>query len=92
MSALEDVAFCKGCCDQTVHTLLAQGRLECQTCHEVRDAGPNQMWADPTTPPDCPLCGGRGWPEGRPDLDCYGCDGLGVARPGYLPLPIEETP
>lgn len=88
MSDLEDVAFCNACCDHTVHHLLAAGRLECQVCHEVRDAAPSQRPADVP----CPLCEGRGWPADRPDLDCYGCDATGVARPVYLPTPIEGEP
>lgn len=86
-------AWCCVCGEQTLHYVLAQGRLQCTEdgCNEVRDGGPNELWPAEEPPPPCPLCAGRGWVEARPDLDCYGCDGLGVARPGYLPTPIEET-
>lgn len=84
-------AFCAVCGEQTLHYVLAQGRLECTEdgCGETRDGGPNELWPPDDPQPPCPLCDGRGWTETRPDLDCYGCDATGVARPGYLPTPIE---
>lgn len=86
-------AWCAVCGETTAHFILAQGRGECSTdgCGETRDIGVNAEWpADGA--PACPLCEGRGWPAERPDLDCYGCDATGVARPGYLPTPIEGKP
>lgn len=44
MTDIFDTAFCSACDAPTAHHVLGQGRLECSDCHDLRDAGPNQMW------------------------------------------------